>query len=106
MKFEPRIQHWTMFKNIPQTIKKHLKYYSQIGPKNWIRFRGGDSWGTFGGAVRFLALEISPQRSQRAPNDGTNTPKMIPKTSQVAKKTSKYSLFGTWPGGLRVALTT
>ena len=57
---DPGAQQKTMLKNIPQQIEKCSKNDSQLGPQKWGDFRGGASWGTFGGLNRFWTLKWGP----------------------------------------------
>ena len=66
---DPGAWQKTMLKIIPNKIKTCSKNDLQINPKKWPDFRGGVSWGTFGGSNRFWASKVGPKCYQSASSD-------------------------------------
>ena len=95
----------TMLKNIPQQIEKCSKNNYEMGPKKWGDFGGGASWGTFGGPNHFWTLKMDPSAPKVLPMIEKWTKNDTKKLQDCEKELQKSSLFETWPGGLREALT-
>jgi hypothetical protein len=93
-KMDPGAQQKTMLKNRPQQIDKCSKNDSQFVSKKWAHFRGGASWGTFGGPIHFLTLKMGPSAPKVLPMI-QNWPKNDAKEPQdCEKELQKTSLSG------------
>ena len=112
-KMDPGAQQKTMLKNRPQQIEKCSKNESQLGPKKWFYFRGFASRGTFGGPIRFFTLKVGPSAPkvlpmiENWPKNDTKEPQDCEKELQktIKKRFQMCICWGTWPGGLREALS-
>ena len=93
-KIGPGTQQKTKLKNRWQQIKKYSKNDPQFGPKRWLYFGGGASWGTFGRPNRFWASNVAPQGSQSASNDRKINQKWPQRAPRLRKRASKFKLFG------------
>ena len=71
----------------------------KTGPKSWVYFGAGASWGAFGAPSRRLPQKMTPQRPHIAPKN-RKRPQKWPQN--VQKMTPK--VLPEWPGGLREAI--
>ena len=78
---------------------------SQLRPNGWVNFGGGASWGTFGAIIHKDVLKSAPKVILRLQKCLQKTSQSAKSESQVLENSRKWQRFGSWPGGLREALT-